>query len=217
MIYISFDIGVKNLALCILNHNPENHQVSITDWRVIALADSKKQFKGMDLISDTVYAELDNIIGSLQEIDINYIDKVIIENQPSNLNGIMKTIQMLIFGYFSLLKHWDQKVGEVILINAVHKLQNHSYVPASKREENATAKTGKKDKYKLNKQDSIDICKYYIKDDKHLTEIFTANKKKDDLADTCIQTISYIRKQGSNIETIALDEKHLFDKNIKND
>ena len=209
MIYISFDIGVKNLALCVLKHDKENDEVSIIDWRVISLADNKKQFKGMDLVSDVVYAELDNIIGCLQEIEINFMDKVIIENQPSNLNGIMKTIQMLIFGYFSLLKHWDQKVGEVILINAVHKLQNHSYVPESKTAVK-TEKIGRRDKYKLNKQDSIEICKYYIKDDTQLMQLFSSNKKKDDLADTCIQTISYLRKQGSHVERIALADKHLL-------
>ena len=207
MIYISFDIGVKNLALCILKQ--EKDEVSIIDWRVICLADSKKQFKGMDLISDVVYAELDNIIGDLQGIQINFIDKVIIENQPSNLNGVMKIIQMLIYGYFSLLKHWDQKVGEVILINAVHKLQNHSYVPSSK-EVIKTEKIGRRDKYKLNKQDSIEICKYYIKDDVKLMNLFASNKKKDDLADTCIQTISYIRKNGNNIEKVVLNENNLF-------
>jgi len=213
MIYVSFDIGVKNLALCILRH--QDDKVTIVDWRIIALSESKKAFKGMDLISDVVYAELDNIVGSLQELGIEFIDRVIIENQPSNLNGIMKTIQMMIFGYFSLLKHWDQKVGEVILINAVYKLQNHSYVPSSKADVIAKAgkpeKTNRRDKYKMNKQDSIEICKYYIKDDENLAKLFGSHKKKDDLADTCLQTVSYIRKHGSDVEAVVLDEKNLLD------
>jgi hypothetical protein len=123
MIYISFDIGVKNLALCILRHDKDT--LSIIDWRIITLADSKKQIKGVDKISEVLYYELDNIIGTLQGINENMIHAVIIENQPSNLNGIMKTIQMLIYSYFNLLKHWDKTVSEVVLINALHKLQNH--------------------------------------------------------------------------------------------
>lgn len=208
MIYISFDIGVKNLALCILEHSDD--KLSIIDWRVISLADSKKEFKGMDLISDVVYAELDNIVGCLQGINVDFIDKVIIENQPSNLNGVMKIIQMLIYGYFSLLKHWDNKVGEVILINAVHKLQNHEFVPSSKMQATYTSKPDRREKYKLNKQDSIEICKHYIKDDNKLISIFQTHKKKDDLADTCIQTISYIRKNGSAISTVSLNEMNLL-------
>ena len=201
MICISFDIGVKNLALCILRHQDE--VLSILDWRIISLAESKKQVKGIDTISEILYLELDNIVGSLEEIGIKQIDKVIIENQPSNLNGIMKTIQLLIFSYFNLLKHWDKTVTDVILINASHKLQNHTYVPASK---SITGKIDRREKYKLNKSDSIEICRHYIRDSKELLEIFNANKKKDDLADTCIQTVSYLRKTGNNIEDIVIDK-----------
>jgi len=208
MIYVSFDIGVKNLALCILRHNENN--LSIIDWRIITLADSKKQIKGVDKISEVLYYELDNIIGTLQGINEKHIDRVIIENQPSNLNGIMKTIQMLIYSYFNLLKHWDKTVSEVILINAIHKLQNHSYVPSSKQETTAT-KITKRDKYKINKADSIEICKHYIKNDTDLVQYFNVHKKKDDLADTCIQTISYLRKQGYDIQAVYIDERHLLD------
>jgi|LakMenE01Jun11ns_1017448.scaffolds.fasta_scaffold9957145_2 hypothetical protein len=207
MIYISFDIGIKNLALCILRH--ENDTLSIIDWRIITLADSKKQIKGVDKISEVLYYELDNIIGTLQGINENLIHSVIIENQPSNLNGIMKTIQMLIYSYFNLLKHWDKTVSEVVLINAVHKLQNHSYVPQSKQEPHQS-NVSKRDKYKLNKADSIEICRNYCKDDTFLTTYFNAHKKKDDLADTCIQTISYLRKQGYNIEYVSLDVRALI-------
>jgi len=206
MIYISFDIGVKNLALCILRHH--ENTLSIIDWRIITLADSKKQVKGVDKISEVLYYELDNIIGTLQGINESHIDGVIIENQPSNLNGIMKTVQMLIYSYFNLLKHWDKTVSEVILINAIHKLQNHSYVPSSKQEKQE--KVSKRDKYKLNKSDSIEICRYYIKDDITLQPYFNSHKKKDDLADTCIQTVSYLRKQGHDIEKVSIDEHNLI-------
>lgn len=202
MIYISFDIGVKNLALCILNHTDD--KVLIIDWNIICLADKKKQLKGANSISEILFYELDNIIGRLESIDIKYIDKVIIENQPSNLNGIMKTIQYLIFSYFDLLRHWDKIVGEVILINPVHKLQNHDY------ELPVQPKMCKQDKYKLNKQNSIDICTHYIRNDKDLQQFFASCKKKDDLADTCIQTLSYIRKGGSDINEITLDKCNIL-------
>jgi hypothetical protein len=204
MIYISFDIGVKNLALCILKRI--DNTVTIIDWNIITLADNKKQIKGVNKISEVLYYELDNIIGKLQDIDIKYIDKVIIENQPSNLNGIMKTIQFLIYGYFDLLRHWDKVVGEVILINPSLKLQNHTYTPQTF----ASSSTDRREKYKLNKQQSIEICKQYIADDQDLVKIFMNHKKKDDLADTCLQTISYMRKNGSDVTSIQLDTIHCF-------
>ena len=43
MIYISFDIGIKNLALCIISQ--DNNIINIIDWRVITLADKKKVFR----------------------------------------------------------------------------------------------------------------------------------------------------------------------------
>lgn len=198
MIYISFDIGVKNLAVCIIRHT---EILEILDWRIIALASSKKEIKGIDDISERIYIEMDNIIGGLKSMDINMIDYVLIENQPSNLNGIMKTIQHIIYGYFSLVKYWDKEVGNVILVNASLKTKNHIYVINMGE---IVGKTGvgegirnkkgfRRDKYKNNKMLSIELCREYISDDEKLQNIFSENKKKDDLSDACLQAVSYIR------------------------
>ena len=210
MIYISFDIGIKNLALCILKRDNDN--LKIIDWRVISLADSKKEYKGINNISEILYYELDNIIGELGNIGINYYNYVIIENQPSNLNGIMKKIQLLIYSYFNLLKHWDKIVDEVILINPSLKLQYHNYEPdvIIKSTDNKTKKQLKNDKYRENKTKGIDICKYYIHNDKFLNNYYIIHKKKDDLADTLLQVIAYLRKNSNNIEYVELYESHLI-------
>jgi len=204
MIYVSFDIGLKNLALCILR---EEEKVSIIDWQIICLAESKKQFKGINNISDVIYCELDNIMGKLETINIKYIDYVIIENQPSNLNGIMKTIQHLIFSYFNLLRHWDKRVGNVILINPSLKLQNHSFVPTLQK----AANTSKQEKYKITKLNGIEVCSYYVQNDAKLKSFLLSHKKKDDLSDTCLQTLSYIRKMGNNVEEVSLDMQNFLE------
>jgi hypothetical protein len=199
MIYVSFDIGVKNLALCILR---KTEILEILDWRIIALASSKKEIKGIDDISERIYIEMDNIIGGLKNEGINMIDYVLIENQPSNLNGIMKTIQHIIYGYFSLVKYWDKEVGNVVLVNASLKTKNHIYVinmeanaaNAAKTAGEARNKKGfRRDKYKNNKMLSIELCREYISEDEQLQKIFNENKKKDDLSDSCLQAVSYIR------------------------
>ena len=128
MIYVSFDIGVKNLALCIIKKVDETHILEIIDWRIIALADSKKEIKGIEDITERIYMAMDNIMGELKNKNINIIDYVLIENQPSNLNGIMKTIQHIIYGYFSLIKFWDKDINNVLLINASLKTKNHKYI-----------------------------------------------------------------------------------------
>jgi len=207
MIYISFDIGVKNLALCILR---KTNKIEVLDWRIIALADSKKELKGIDDISERVYYEMDNIVGFLKEQDINTIDYVLIENQPSNLNGVMKTIQHIIYNYFSLIKHWDKEVENVVLVNASLKSKTHNYVSEIKPEENAgnkNAKNFRRSKYLYNKKLSIDICQNYIKDNQRLLDIFANNNKKDDLSDSCLQAVSYIR---TNIKNELLDNYNVL-------
>ena len=203
MIYISFDIGIKNLALCILKKTES--EIKILDWRILSLADKKKDIKGIDDISERIYMELDNIIGNLKELGIDEIDYVLIENQPSNLNGIMKTIQYIIYCYFSLLKYWDKIINNVVLVNASLKTKTHDYKPDIQVKMDETQKTKnvkgfRRDKYKMNKQTSIEICKNYIKEDAYLCDIFDNNKKKDDLSDACLQAVAYIRQSASDIQ-----------------
>jgi hypothetical protein len=159
--------------------------------------------------------ELDNIIGELKEKGIEEIDYVLIENQPSNLNGIMKTIQYIIYCYFSLLKYWDKIIDNVVLVNASLKTKTHDYKPdiqikmdaaaaaASTTQKTKNSKGFRQDKYKMNKQTSIEICKNYIKDDAALCEIFDNNKKKDDLCDACLQAVAYIRLHDTNTNANA--------------
>ena len=177
MIYISFDVGVKNLALCILK---KTDKIEIIDWRIITLADTKKEFKCIDDICLRIYNEMDIIIGFLKENDINIINYVLIENQPSNLNGIMKTIQHIIYNYYSLLKHWDGIVENVILVNASLKLKTHDFLPIIDKDidDKKNSKNFKRSKYILNKKLSIEICENYIKNNQRLIDIFSKNKKK---------------------------------------
>lgn len=211
MLYISFDIGVKNLALCILKQT--DSLIKVIDWRVITLAEKKKDINGLNTISENLFYELDNIVGSIEELKYEKIDYVLIENQPSNLNGIMKSIQLLIFSYFMLLKHWDKLNMNVLLINASLKLQYHTFKPEPliKIDSQRTKKEQKRDKYRNNKNDGIEITKYYIKDNKILYDYFTKHKKKDDLADTLLQTVSYIKKNNNLvIEEVSINENNLL-------
>jgi hypothetical protein len=204
MIYISFDIGIKNLALCIIKRTEDD--IHILDWRIISLADKKKDIKGIDDIAERIYIELDNIIGFLKGKGIDTVDYVLIENQPSNLNGMMKSIQYIIYCYFSLLKYWDKIIDNVVLVNAGLKTKTHDFKPLIqiKMDDTQNTKNSKgfrRDKYKMNKQTSIEICQNYIKDDEKLCNIFDNNKKKDDLCDACLQAVAFIRTHTADITT----------------
>ena len=201
--YISFDIGIKNLALCILEKTDED--IHVLDWRIISLAEKKKDIKGIDDIAERIYMELDNVVGFLKDKGIHSIDYVLIENQPSNLNGMMKSIQYIIYCYFSLLKYWDKIIENVVLVNAGLKTKTHDFKPEIQVKMDETQKSTKnvkgfrRDKYKMNKQTSIEICRNYIKDDDALCDIFDNNKKKDDLCDACLQAVAYIRTNTKDL------------------
>lgn len=213
MIYISFDIGVKNLALCILKYEDT---ITILDWKIITLAETKKAVKNINELSEIIYMEMDSIIGNLKDAGYDIIDFVLIENQPSNLNGVMKTVQHIIYSYYNLLKYWDGLIKNVVLVNASLKLKNHTYQPISVVKNEDCKKTFRRDKYKNNKQNSIEICREYIKRDPFLLELFNSNKKKDDLSDSCLQTVSYIRNdikgnKLTKLEEITLDPCNFID------
>ena len=157
-----------------------------------------------------------NIIGELNDIGEPKIDIVLIENQPSNLNGIMKTIQILIYSYFNLLKHWDSLIKEVNMISARIKLQNHTYIPTTRRNnEESSKKLTRRELYINNKKDGIELCEYYIKNDNYLMEYFKTHKKKDDLADCMLQAISWIRKNGNNLESIKIEDNNILSKKLR--
>lgn len=213
MVYISFDIGVKNLAVCILKYDKS---ISIIDWSVITLADTKKELKSVDELSERIFMALDEIVGKLKSKSIA-IDMVLIENQPSNLNGIMKTVQYIIYTYFSLLKYWENAVNNVVFINASHKLKNHSYTPLEQNDVITHKKNTKgftREKYKWNKATSIHICSQYINEDTTLKTYFINHKKKDDLSDSFLQAVSYIRSRSCKSELNFLDKITINDEHF---
>jgi hypothetical protein len=67
MLYVSFDIGIKNLAMCILKEYSDS--VKIIDWRIIALADKKENIKGgINELAERLYIELDNKLNYVKYI-----------------------------------------------------------------------------------------------------------------------------------------------------
>ena len=94
-IVLGFDIGIKNLAVCALSVS--HSEVKILIWKIIALAAPKEKTPILNEISGRIFLELDSLVDDLNMISDNAIDYVILENQPSNLNGTMKTIQMIIY------------------------------------------------------------------------------------------------------------------------
>lgn len=109
-------------------------------------------------------------------------DIVLIEKQPDR-NKKMKMVEHFLQAYF-VIKIPDK---ETIIYDARHKIPD--VVGAGKVQ------------YRKRKQTSIDRCKEFLEKgpegNRHWLETFKKSKKKDDLADTIMQALSFNRAAGS--------------------
>tara|TARA_B000000475_G_scaffold272122_1_gene272039 strand:- start:29611 stop:30180 length:570 start_codon:yes stop_codon:yes gene_type:complete len=185
MLIISFDIGIVNLGLTILQDE------TILIWEVIKLFDKVKKNINTNNLCEIIYIRMDDIIGKLKDITNDKIDYILLENQPSK--GIMKTTQILLYGYFYNLKYYDNYVKEIIQVSASIKLEG---IEMDKT-------CNKNQQYRNNKKKSIELCKELIKNDLKLEEIMNEYKlKQDDLCDSLLQIIGFLKKKNNIIEKV---------------
>jgi hypothetical protein len=103
------------------------------------------------------------------------LDIVLIENQISPIANKMKTVQGMISQYFIMTS-----ICEIIFVSSINKLKD--FDGCSKLT------------YKERKSKSISICEEHLSDVK-FKEIFEKSSKKDDLADSYLQGLWYIRNK----------------------
>ena len=104
---------------------------------------------------------------------------ILIEKQPG-MNKTMKSVENFLHSYFVI----KSPKSETIIYDARHKVPD-------------VAGSGKA-KYRQRKQVSIDRCHEFVKTseaNKRWLPIFLASKKKDDLADTVLQALSFINRR----------------------
>jgi hypothetical protein len=167
----SFDIGIKNLALCIIDK-----QENIHHWEVL------------DISGSTNHVICKRMVTQLDEIKLlENIKTILIEKQPS-FNPKMRIVQGYVETYF-LIRSLDKNINpKIVNYSAKHKLKCHVCEIPEKI-------TKLKSEYSQRKKISIlhtqEIIK--IKQTEEIISLFVASKKKDDLADSFLQALSYIR------------------------
>ena len=165
MSVLSFDVGMKNLAFCILKEQ------SITDWNV-----SEIKYKTNQSLCEAIVAHLDALPQLLQ------CETVLIEKQPSR-NNKMRIIEALLNAYFVIkgVSVSDSPVTKVIVYSAKYKLGN------------STMKG--KSNYNERKKLSVARCRKFLENTNYCNEtfvnLFNDSKKKDDLADCLLQGLAY--------------------------
>jgi thiol-disulfide isomerase/thioredoxin len=112
------------------------------------------------------------------------IDVVVIENQISPIANRMKTIQGMIAQYFIMQKTSQQ----IEFISAANKL---------KIDDSSGVENKEKTKYSERKKMGIQRCLELLNNDGNLiawTDYFNKHTKKDDLADSFLQGLWYMKK-----------------------
>ena len=160
---LSFDVGIKNLAYCLIDKDETGWY--ILDWNIINCASDNPIL--------TLIEQLDSLPHLLES------DIVLIEKQPS-VNPNMRILGGCLYTYFTLrISHEQSRKIKIQFYAAKHKLKNVN-----------VAQVQAKTKYARNKKLAIEETKFLLKDSPWL-EFFLSNKKKDDLADSLLQGLSY--------------------------
>ena len=217
MNYLSFDIGIKNLAYCELtpekkivrwgifnlNQNPQceahlrkkcQKQASYIQKKgntchYFCTAHSKKQ-KGCKKLN-TNY-DLFNLskycFEQLSSLDLSQVKVVLLENQPALKNPTMKSIQMVVYSFFMM----QGVLVDTLPTDEIHMVNARNKLKVYK---GPPIECSIKEKYKRNKFLSVKYTEQMIENEEsEFITYFEESKKKDDLADAYLQGIYWIEK-----------------------
>jgi len=207
---LSWDVGIYNLSYCILEKK-ENEEPRIIAWDIVNLVDNEAMKKDRNLL-------FENIPRKLHEIpELLNVDIVVIENQPSLKNPQMKSIQMILYSYFLILgkiigSESGSYIGRIEFCSASNKLKVYDgpqiILEEKKRKKklveneienqeiipNDEVKKSSSVKYADKKRLAIEHAKYYLEKNIDYKSFFNENKKKDDLSDSFLQGLYFIKK-----------------------
>ena len=218
MKYLSFDVGIKNLAFCSLNDNKQ-----ILDWGIINLDKNPKCQCGLQKEcqkSATFIVTCDN--GETKysctthtkkykkkkkinaDRDIFNLSKILIEEL--NLKTDFLNHDVICIENQPALKNPVMKTVQMILysyfmiegatkdklVEQVHMINARNKLKVYK---GPPVECKYKEKYKRNKYLSVEYTKNMIlNEEKKFIDLFNESKKKDDLADAYLQGIYFIEK-----------------------
>ena len=162
---LSIDVGTKNLALCLLDEDSGN---LVREWDVDGIPPQH---------ADGVYVSLRKHLD--ERPWVLTAKTILIEKQPDR-NKKMVSVMHFLHAYFII----KCPQAETILYDARHKIPD-------------VAGPGKA-QYNKRKKVAIERCEAFIRGGKtnaHWVDIFIKSKKKDDLADTVMQALSFVNRK----------------------
>ena len=162
---LSIDVGIKNLAMCLLDEDKNN---LVVEWDVDGIPPQHR---------DGVYVSMRDHLDARPWV-LN-AKTILIEKQPDR-NKKMVSVMHFLHSYFII----KCPKAETILYDARHKIPD-------------VAGPGKA-QYNKRKKVSIERCEDFIRSNSvnsHWIDTFVKSKKKDDLADTVMQALSFVNRR----------------------
>jgi hypothetical protein len=185
---LSFDVGIVNLAYCIIE---SGSQPKILHWEIIELAKRGHTFNAK--VSSSGIADL--YLTLINELDkrphLLDTEIVLIEKQPS-FNPKMRIIAGCLQTYFyirGVVDKPEHKIRSVEFFSPKHKLKCYTGP-----ELDITSKNGKlvKGKYAQTKKMGVAIARSKLEEYSEDLTFFESSKKKDDLSDCYLQALTYL-------------------------
>jgi hypothetical protein len=161
---LSIDVGIRNLAICLMDEDNGN---IVKEWDVDGIPPQH---------TDGVYVSMRDHLDARPWV--LGAKTILIEKQPDR-NKKMVSVMHFLHAYFII----KCPQAETILYDARHKIPD-------------VAGPGKA-QYNKRKKVSIERCEAFIRDgttNAHWLDTFIKSKKKDDLADTVMQALSFVNR-----------------------
>lgn len=175
---LSFDVGIKNLAYCLINSNNK-----IIDWKVIDVSGSNDN------------THLKRMYQALENIKFEPDTHVVIEKQP-RCNPKMRIVAGQLKMYF-IPKLIRKEISCLVYFSPRKKLSDkQDYMLLFKGEEIGKKKYSTK--YAQRKYHAKEYCRIILARDSENNEKwgkYFKDKKSADLADTLLQGMAYINEK----------------------
>lgn len=186
-------------------HYEKELKTTLKNYKLQKLKNLNVNYESNIVLATNMYERLDKIPEMLE------VDSVIIENQPSLKNPVMKNIASLLFGYFVLRGILEKKIKLVKFMSPLNKLKMNKEIT-----ENELSKyTKKADIKRATKKLGITYCKILLNKKKKQLEMIEDHKKQDDLCDAFLQGYYYLYKNEGFGLDIDLYNKMTKIKKIK--
>jgi hypothetical protein len=215
---LSWDVGIYNLSYCIIENNKENNENKIIDWDIVNLVDNDEMKKNRNLIFENIPRKLYEK-PQLLDVDIVVIEnQPSLKNPQMKSIQMILYSYFLILG--KVIGNGEKSTGYIDKIDfcsASNKLkiydgpeiileekskkrvknnkENETILEEEKNVELVDKNKSKKKtiKYADKKRLAIEHTKYFLEKDEKYKDFFNNHKKKDDLADSFLQGLYYIK------------------------